>query len=281
MYQAPNNYVSSRSLTLLGTTIIVAGTIAFSIAGLQAATSQNEALETFSQKGMSNFRTMGSTTSRSVSESGTTYLMDDIKEKNREPSYLLPGELGSIVDIISAYPPRETIANDTENSSNLPENTEYAIQPNGSIINLSTHLMGSFTAGVAYDTSIYTKLEWPISPSAQNPDEIEVMAMTEQLTQLTLDLREIDKKYDGKIDNLNKDLDSKFVRLETKIETAIDKLAVTVKELGDKVDTINTNVIQIKTTMDVNNSWKVKFQIPLFVSLVVVIATAVLRVFIP
>jgi len=274
MDQLLDSDVNPRSISLIGT-IMVAGTIAFSIAGLHATPSRNEALDTFLQKGVSNFRAMGSTTSRSVSESGTTYLMDDIKEKNRELGYLLLGELESTVGIISAYPPKEMTDNNIENSSNLPENSKYEISPNGSIINTSKHLMNSFTTGAAYDTSNYTKLEGPLSPSIQTVDGIEVMAMTEQLQQLSLDLRELDKKYDGKVESLHKDLNAKFDKLDVKMDKMLVTLTGLSTKLSDKVDAINTDVVTIKTTMKTNDTWKGKLLMPLIVGLTVVLATVV------
>ena len=270
MDQLLNSDVNPRSISLIGT-IMVAGTIAFSIAGLHATPSQNEALDTFLQKGVGNFRSMGSTKSRSVSESGTTYLMEDIKGTNRELGYLLLGEFESTLGIISAYPPKEMTANNIENSSNLPENPKYEISPNGGIINTSKHLMNSFTAGAAYDTSNYTKLEGPLSPSIKTPDGIEVMimAMAEQLTQLTRELRELDKKYDGKIEGLNKDLDSKFVRLEAKIDTVFDKLSLIATNLSDKVSIINTDVAIIKSHIETQKTWKERLQMPLITGLII------------
>ena len=203
MDQLLDSNVNPRSISLIGT-IIVAGTIAYSIAGLHATPIRNEALDTFLQKGVGNYRAMGSTKSRSVSESGTTYLIDGINETNRELGYLLLGELESTVGIISAYPPKEMT--DKENSSNLPESSKYEISPNGSIINTNRHLMNSFTTGDAYATSGFTTLESPYSPLAKTLEEIEVIAMTQEVRDLGARINSIDDKYDKKIDGISEKL---------------------------------------------------------------------------
>jgi len=183
---------------------MITGTIVFSIAGFHGATSQSAALETFLQNGTSNFRTMASSKSRSISKGGSTYLMEDIKETDQERGYLL--QHGSIINIIADYPLPKIVEDDLQTGSNLTKISIYEILPNGSIINISQGLKDSFTTGDAYATSSYTKLESSYSPSILNPDEIEVMAMTQEVRDLGARINSIDDKYDKKIDGISEKL---------------------------------------------------------------------------
>lgn len=276
MSQVPDIYLSPRTLL---DTIIITGTIMFSIAGFQGATSQSSALETFSQKGTSNFRTMGSTKSRLISKSGSAYLMEDgdTEKTNRERSYL--HQLGSIINIIAEHPLPGIVDNDPHMGSNLTKISIYEILLNGSIINTRQCFMGPFTTDAAYATSGFTVLDSPYSPTVQTLDEIEVMAMTQELKQLADDLRELNKKLDGKMDSFDTKFDTKLIRLEAKIDKSFETLMEISNRLAEKVNTINTNVVTIKTTMDINNSWKEKLQIPIVVGLIVAIANNLPAIF--
>ena len=177
------------------------------------------------------------------------------------------------------------MTNDTQTLNNSTQGPTYAILPNGCIINLGEWLKCSFTAGVAYAISSNTTLGLLKSSSTPIFDEIEVKIMTEQLEQLSLDLRELNKKLDNKVDNLDKKLDLNFDKLDKKIDSKFDKLEVKIEKILDKLTETNIVVAGIQATIATNNTRKERFQIPLFVGLtiglVVVIATAVLRIFIP
>ena len=202
---------------------------------------------------------------------------------------------------------KKKMANDTQVLNNFTQGPTYAILPNGCIINLGEWLKYSFTTGIAYAISNYTTLGLLKSSSTPIFDEIEVTTMTEQLEQLSQDLRDLNKKLDSKVDNLDKKLDLnfdkldkkidskvdkldlkfdlKFDKLEVKIEKMLDKLTEISNKISEKVTATNIEVAGIQATTATNNTWKEKFQIPLFVGLavglVVVIATAAIRVFIP
>lgn len=159
-------------------------------------------------------------------------------------------------------------------------------KPKSSIIDLSSRLgmirAESFLSGVAYATTRYITLGLLESSSTPTPEEIEVIIdMAEQLKQLNDDLRELGKKLDGKMDGLDTKLDARFEKLELKIDKSFDKLIEISNIISARVTTISDDVLIIQTTLDVNKSLKEKFQIPLFVALVVVAATAILRVLIP
>jgi regulator of replication initiation timing len=187
---------------------------------------------------------------------------------------------------------KKKMANDAKALNNLTQDCAYAFLPNGSIINLGEWLKYSFTTGIAYAISSYTTLGLLKSSSTPIFDEIEVTTMTEQLEQLSQDLRDLNKKFDSKVDNLDKKLDLNFDKLDKKIDSKVDKLdlkfdklEVKIEKILDKLTATNIVVAGIQATTTTNNTWKERFQIPLFVGLtvglVVVIATAVLRVFIP
>lgn len=276
MFQVPDICLSPRPISLLGT-IMITGTIALSVAGLQGSTGQNTVIETFSQKGTSDFRTMGSTKPRVISQSGSAYLMEDMKETNREHAYL--PQLRSIINIIAEYPSTEIVENDPQIGSNLPEFSMYEILANGSMMSMTQCLTCSFATSVAYNTSGYTDLGSYENRVAPIPNELEVMIMTEQLKQLTLDLRELDKKYDGKMDALGNKMDSKiddlgnkmdlrFNKLEEKIGAMSTRLVEISDRLTDKVNATNIEVTEIKTKIDRNNTLTEKFKIPLIVAVI-------------
>lgn len=195
---------------------------------------------------------------------------------------------------------KKVMSNEVQTWKNLTTESEYAILPNGGIINVRQWIAYSFTAGVAYATSGYIALGLSDSSSTPTPNEIEVMVLTQELKQLAQDLRDLGNKFDGKMDNFdnnfdlkldkidakmdsyNKDLETKFDKLEAKIDKAYDKLTDISNKLSDKVTAVNTDVVKINTKMDINNTWKEKFQIPLIVALIVVIANhlpAIIKLF--
>lgn len=270
MSQAPNICISPSPIYLLGT-LIITGTIAFSLAGLPG---EANAIKSFSHSRISNYRTMGSVRSRTISNSGSTYLMDDIKDTDREYGYLHldQRELRSIINIIADYPSLEKMSNDTQKGSNLPKISMYEIMTNGSIINMRQGAVGALTVGDAYTTSGYTELGLPSNPIIRTQDEIEVMAMAQEVKQLAQELHDLSDKIDTKVGNLDKDMVAKLDKLDAKIDKNFDKLTEISNKLSDKVSVINTEVAVINTKIDSNNTFKEKFQIPLLVALIVVLA---------
>lgn len=117
----------------------------------------------------------------------------------------------------------------------------------------------------------------------ETEDGFEVMALEEQLKQLTQDLRDLNKKLDGKVESFDKDLDAKFDKLEAKIEKSFDKLELKIDKLAEKISSINTDITIIKTHHGIEQTWKEKLKMPiitgLFVALFVVIANNLPAIF--
>lgn len=199
MLQAPDISISHRSVSLLGT-IIITGTVVFSTVGLQGTLGQNAVLDIFPQKVRANLGV--SDAKKSIASNSSTYL---IGETNIEGSYLHfdRRELGSIINIIADYPSLEKIANDQQICNNLPKTSMYEILLNSGIININQCLKESFNVGSAYATSGFTVLESPYSPSILTLDEIEVIAMTQEVRDLSARLNSIDDKYDKKIEGIS------------------------------------------------------------------------------
>jgi len=236
MPQAPDISISHRSVSLLGT-IIITGTVVFSIVGFQGTLGQNAVLDIFPQKVRANLGVPDA--KRSISSNSSTYLMEDTKETNRDRGYL--DQLGSIINVIADYTSPEIIEDDLQMGSNLTKKSIYEILANGSMISTRQCFTGTFTAGNAYFNSGFTILESPYSPSIQTLDEIEVMAMTQEVRDLSARINSIDDKYDKKIDGISdrlwqelkdisgtlKNIDGRLGIMETKvsgIETKTSKI---------------------------------------------------------